>query len=80
MNPKGELQELLQGPDTPGPTYAILEENGPDHAKQFLAVVTWQGLELGRGSGSSKKQAETQAATDALDRRLWQDADAAAEI
>ena len=80
MNPKGELQELLQGPDTPGPTYTILQETGPDHAKEFHAVVSWQGVELGRGAGTSKKQAETQAAMDALERRVWDGGDAAAEI
>ena len=80
MNPKGELQELLQGADTPGPAYSILQESGPDHAKEFLAMVSWQGMELGRGTGPSKKQAETQAAMDALERRLWERGDAAAEI
>jgi ribonuclease-3 len=80
MNPKGELQELLQGADTPGPTYTIQQETGPDHAKEFHAVVSWQGMELGRGTGSSKKQAETQAAMDALERRIWEGGDAAADI
>jgi ribonuclease-3 len=72
VNPKGELQEILQGPDTPGPCYSIVEETGPDHAKNFLSVVHWQGREIGRGSGSSKKQAEIQAAGDALAHRLWE--------
>jgi dsRNA-specific ribonuclease len=37
-------------------------------------------MELGRGTGSSKKQAETQAAMDALERRIWEGGDAAADI
>ena len=70
-NPKGELQELLQSADPAGPTYDIIEQAGPDHAKEFTALVRWRGVEIGRGCGSSKKQAETRAAADALARRAW---------
>ena len=80
INPKGELQELLQGQDSTGPVYHIIEESGPDHAKEFIAIATWQGRELGRGIGMSKKQAEIQAALDALCRRVWQGGEAAGEI
>jgi len=34
--------------------------------------VTWEGLKLGRGSGSSKKEAETEAAIKALEERVWE--------
>ena len=67
-NPKGALQEMLQGPESPGPTYITTSESGPDHAKQFTVRVEWQGRELGSGSGASKKQAEILAAADALER------------
>ena len=67
-NPKGILQEMLQGPESPGPTYQITSESGPDHAKFFAVSVHWQGRELGCGTGASKKQAETRAAEDALAR------------
>lgn len=81
INPKGQLQEILQAlpfPD-PGlpasaprnPTYAILLESGPDHAKRFAAHVEWAGRVLGRGEGPSKQQAETAAALDALRRQAW---------
>jgi ribonuclease-3 len=43
------------------PTYVITEE-GPDHGKRFFATVLVGGEELGRGMGSSKKQAEQDAA------------------
>ena len=66
LNPKGELQELLQGLANLSPTYAIVEESGPDHLKSFTAVVSWQGRELGRGGGRSKKEAEIEAARAAL--------------
>jgi ribonuclease-3 len=43
-----------------------VHESGPDHSKYFEAVVEWEGREIGRGNGSSKKQAETVAAEAAL--------------
>lgn len=73
QNPKGQLQELLQAISPQSPTYCILEESGPDHAKSFVANVTWNGMELGRGPGRSKKEAEVEAARSALDSPLIQD-------
>jgi ribonuclease-3 len=66
QNPKGHLQELLQSAGDEPPTYAIIQESGPDHAKSFEATVHWQGTTLGRGQGRSKKEAEVEAARDAL--------------
>lgn len=66
-NPKGQLQELIQSVGTVSPQYRIIEEDGPDHAKNFIAAVIWQDTEFGRGSGRSKKEAEVQAAQAALD-------------
>jgi len=66
-NPKGRLQELTQVGGTGGvPEYELIEESGPDHAKRYLACVRLDGRELGRGTGSSKKAAESAAATAAL--------------
>ena len=66
LNPKGELQEIIQGSGNPPPSYAIIAEVGPDHLKSFEAVVSWKGVELGRGTGKSKKEAEIDAARSAL--------------
>ncbi|WP_395738131.1 ribonuclease III [Prosthecobacter sp.] len=66
-NPKGQLQELIQAVGIEPPQYEIVGAEGPDHAKNFVAVVSWQGAQLGRGSGRSKKDAEVQAAQTALD-------------
>jgi ribonuclease-3 len=66
QNPKGRLQELLQADSTANPQYRVVHESGPDHNKRFEAVVEWQGREIGRGHGSSKKLAEVAAAEDAL--------------
>src|SRR5882724_3009873 len=66
QNPKGRLQELLQAHSPNGPVYRVIHESGPDHSKYFEAIVEWEGRELGRGHGASKKQAETIAAETAL--------------
>ena len=66
-NPKGLLQEQIQAVSTECLVYTIVDEEGPDHAKQFVAAVSWREAELGRGCGRSKKDAEVQAAQAALD-------------
>jgi ribonuclease-3 len=71
-NPKGRLQEILQSIAPMSPSYEIVEQFGPEHLKQFVSRILWEGRELGRGSGSSKKEAETQAARMALETRLWE--------
>lgn len=65
-NPKGHLQELLQARSSANPHYRVIHESGPDHNKHFVAVVEWEGREIGRGTGSSKKLAEVAAAAAAL--------------
>jgi ribonuclease III len=71
-NPKGELQEILQAISPTSPAYEVVSETGPDHHKEFLCRVLWEDKELGRGGGQSKKQAEINAATEALQGRLWE--------
>ena len=66
-NPKGQLQELIQSVGVQPPLYGIAGAEGPDHAKNFIATVSWHGTQLGRGTGRSKKDAEVQAAQAALD-------------
>ena len=65
-NPKGSLQEKLQAEGEQPPVYRCLSESGPAHARVYEVVVEWQGRELGRGQGASKKEAETRAAEAAL--------------
>ncbi len=71
-NPKGELQEMLQAISPQSPAYEVVSETGPDHLKEFICRVLWESKELGRGSGQSKKQAEINAAADALLQRVWE--------
>lgn len=67
VNPKGQLQELLQTLTKGSPRYVIISEEGPDHKKSFVARVDWNGQTLGTGAGTSKKEAETAAAQTALE-------------
>jgi ribonuclease-3 len=65
-NPKGELQELLQARSPVAPQYQFISAIGPDHARHFECAVLHEGAELARGSGKSKKAAESDAALAAL--------------
>lgn len=65
-NYKAELQDYSQKKYQKAPTYKIVQETGPDHAKIFHCVVMVADKEVGLGLGESKKQAEQQAAFDAL--------------
>ena len=65
-NPKGELQELLQAKSPTAPVYELIFTEGPDHDRNFICAVRHDGVELARGSGKSKKAAESDAALAAL--------------
>jgi ribonuclease-3 len=66
-NPKGELQEILQAQSPEPLHYQLASVSGPDHDRVFESAVYYRGSELGRGSGKSKKEAESQAALHALE-------------
>jgi ribonuclease-3 len=61
------LQELASQRLRSLPSYEVAEE-GPDHQKEFTAVVSVAGEELGAGSGRTKKEAEQHAAREAYER------------
>ena len=56
-------------------TYRIVDQDGPAHARSFVAIAESDGRELGRGTGRTKKGAEQEAAYAAL---AAEDGDAAA--
>lgn len=62
---KTALQELAQGKGFPLPEYNVIDEVGPDHDKTFVVEVKVGSL-LTRGEGSSKKEAQQEAARHAL--------------
>ena len=62
---KTALQEIAQGRGLQLPEYSVVEEVGPDHDKTFIVEVRVGSL-TARGDGSSKKEAQQQAARHAL--------------
>jgi ribonuclease-3 len=72
INPKGQLQEILQSIAMRGPTYEVLSATGPEHAKTFVVEARWEGVVLGRGIGLSKQAAEIEAANNALENKVWE--------
>ena len=63
---KSQLQELAQSRQQPIPAYYLVEATGPAHERSFTSEVRVGDTVLGRGSGKSKKAAETEAARSAL--------------
>jgi ribonuclease-3 len=63
---KSLLQIHSQQSHRQSPQYRVLNESGPDHDKWFKASVTIGGEVKGLGWGKSKKEAEQDAAKDAL--------------
>jgi ribonuclease-3 len=63
---KTQFQEWCQKRHDTLPHYAIVRETGPDHQKLFEVELSIQGEVVGLGSGRSKKEAEQQAAKQAL--------------
>lgn len=68
LDAKSRLQEILQR-DGEMPGYTFISMQGPPHAPQFRYGVTHNGAVIGEGVGSSKQNAQQEAARDAL-RRL----------
>ncbi|MBD3299584.1 MAG: ribonuclease III [candidate division Zixibacteria bacterium] len=66
VNHKGDLLEMMQGEGHGLPRYEVVSETGPDHEKVFTVAVHTNGREVGRGVGSNKKDAEQNAAREAL--------------
>lgn len=63
---KTRLQEVSQSRFRVTPKYSLLEEHGPDHAKEFVVGVSIKSTTYGTGRGTSKKDAEQHAARIAL--------------
>jgi len=63
---KSELQELLQKHKNTRPSYRLLQEAGKPPRTQFAVAVCLDEVEIGRGRGHSRKEAEQEAARQAL--------------
>lgn len=70
-NPKGELQTILQDIFPEAPAYITVEHDGANAEQRFYSSVTWKGMALGSGYGSSKRRAEVAAAAEAISNKRW---------
>lgn len=67
---KSRLQEYVQSQGFSAPKYAVIEQSGPDHAKNFIIEVFVNGESWGKGVGKSKSTAEQEAAKVGLEKTL----------
>ena len=63
---KSQLQELIQSDSRDPLRYVEINSSGTDNNKTFYFKVVHNGIELGRGKGKTKKEAEQFAAKEAL--------------
>ena len=61
------MQEIVQKNPEEKLTYVLVKETGPDHDKHFVVEVHLNSNVIGKGGGRSKKEAEQQAARQALE-------------
>ena len=71
IDAKSRFQETVQEKMGVTPNYQLVEEAGPDHAKEFVMGAYIGERLVGKGSGQSKQTAEQKAAEDALARLKW---------
>ena len=68
---KSKLQEEAQERVGITPNYQVIEDWGPDHAKNFKVGVFLGSEQVGEGSGPSKQEAQQSAAEAALKNKNW---------
>lgn len=76
-DPKSQLQEAAQEHLRLTPTYEVLEQNGPDHDRQFIVGVYLGSDLIAKGQGGAKQLAEADAAKTALALKGWVQSSAA---
>ena len=66
IDAKTELQQIIQQAEGDFLEYVVIAERGPDHKKEFEVVARLNSNIIGRGKGNSKREAEQNAAKEAL--------------
>ena len=61
-NPKSSLQEAAQAQGLQLPEYRLVRKGGSDHQRLWTYTVTWDGEEVARADGRSKRGAQQRAA------------------
>lgn len=69
---KSRFQELSQEKRGVTPTYKVLNEDGPDHAKVFTVGLFIADEDIAEGTGASKQEAEQNAAHEGLAKMGWE--------
>ncbi|HET9063232.1 MAG TPA: putative dsRNA-binding protein, partial [Candidatus Binatia bacterium] len=64
---KTALQELAQECGAGTPTYRLVQERGPAHDRRFAVEVLLRDRAMAGGTGSSRKEAEQEAARKAIE-------------
>ncbi|MFT7557439.1 MAG: ribonuclease-3 [Planctomycetota bacterium] len=68
---KSYVQEKAQEVFSITPSYEVLDEEGPDHDKEFTIGIMFGGKEIATGTGTSKQEAEQNAAQAAIEVHKW---------
>lgn len=71
MDPKSRFQEASQEIIGVTPTYRVISEEGPDHNKTFVVGVYLDNEKIAEGKGTSKQEAQVDAADNALKIKAW---------
>ena len=71
LDPKSRFQERAQEVVGITPSYRVMEETGPDHAKQFTVGAFLGEEKISIGIGTSKQEAQVAAAEKALEAKGW---------
>ena len=71
IDPKSRFQEAAQEHVGITPTYKVVSEDGPDHAKTFVVGVFLGKEEVAQGEGTSKQEAQIAAAKAATEKKGW---------
>ncbi len=72
LDPKSRFQEIAQERYTITPSYKVLSETGPDHAKKFVIGVFIKETMVAKGEGSSKHEAQVDAARNGMKEKGWE--------
>jgi len=71
MDPKSLFQEKAQEKVSVTPSYKVIEESGPDHAREFVVGVYLEQELIASGKGLSKQEAQRNAAAAGLEAKKW---------
>lgn len=70
-DPKSRFQEIAQERDGVTPNYKVIEETGPDHAREFVVGVFIGKEMVALGKGMSKQEAQLEAAARGMEAKGW---------